>query len=188
MKGPEGLILSILFYGCETVDVKDWDSQAMSRNLWHAITQQKNVHCNSNGGGYAWMDESESEDAAAERILHLPSSYAGVILGLSSASAPDQQSPSNVIVPSANSNLNHLNIQPTVTQVLSPPANSSLTIISSPITSRVPQRCSRSLAAKAEKAGGSLVYSHTDAPRIIQDNIHPTLPCFQLRPVVSDEY
>ncbi len=122
----------------------------VKRNLWHAITLQKNVHCNSNGGGYAWMDESESEDAAAERILPLPSSYVGVILGLSSASAPDPQSPRNVIVPSANSNRNHLNIQPTVTQVLSPPANSSLTIISSPITSRVPQRCSRRLAAKAE--------------------------------------
>jgi hypothetical protein len=136
------------------------------------------------------MDESESEVAAAERILPLPSSYAGVILGLSSASAPDPQSPRDVIVPSANSNHNHLNIQPTVTQVLSPPANSSLTIISSPITSRVPQRCSRRLAAKAEQAGGRLVYSHwhTNAPRVIRDNLHPTLPCFQLRPVVSGEY
>jgi hypothetical protein len=33
------------------VDVKEWGSLAMNRNLWHAITQQKNVHCNSNGGG-----------------------------------------------------------------------------------------------------------------------------------------
>jgi hypothetical protein len=170
------------------VDVKDWGSLAMNRNLWHAITQQKNVHCNYNGGGYAWMDESVSEDAAAERILPLPSSYAGVILGLSSASAPDPQSPRDAIVPPANSNHNLLNIQPTVTQVLSPPANSSLTIISSPITSHVPQRCSRRLAAKAEQAGGRLVYSHTNAPRVIRDNLHPTLPCFQLRPVVSGEY
>ncbi len=150
--------------------MKEWGSLAMNRNLslWHAITQQKNVQCNSNGGGYAWMDESESEDAAAaERILPLQSSYAGAILGLSSASTPDPQSPRNVIVPSAKSNRNHLNIQPTATQVLSPPANSSLTIISSPITSRVPQRCSRRLAAKAEQPGGRLVYSHTDAPRVI---------------------
>ncbi len=72
--------------------MKEWGSLAMNRNLWHAITQQKNVHCISNGGGYAWMDESESEDAAAERILPLQSSYAGVILGLSSASAVSSQS------------------------------------------------------------------------------------------------
>ncbi len=57
----------------------------------------------------------------------------------------DPQSPRDVIVSSANSNRNHLNIQPTVTQVLSPPANSSLTIISSPITSRVP--CGPAVAA-----------------------------------------
>ena len=54
-------------------------------------------------------------------------------------------------------------------------AYSSLTIISSPITSRVPQRCSRRLAAKAEQAGGRLVYSHTDTPRVIRDNLHPTV-------------
>jgi hypothetical protein len=112
------------------VDVNEWGSLSMNRNLWHAITKQKNVHCKSNGGGYAWMDESESEDAAAERILPLPSSYAGVILGLSSASAPGPQSPRNVIVPSANSNRNHLNIQPTVTQVLSPQANSYYNLLS----------------------------------------------------------
>ena len=28
----------------------------------------------------------------------------------------------------------------------------------------------------------------TDAPRVIRDKLHPTLPCFQLRPVVSGEY
>jgi hypothetical protein len=44
------------------VDMKNWGSLAMNHNLWHAITQQKNVHCNSNRGVYAWMDESDSED------------------------------------------------------------------------------------------------------------------------------
>ncbi len=38
---------------------------------------------------------------------------------------------------------------------------------SDPIILIVPQRCSRRLAAKAEPAGGRLVYSHTDAPRVI---------------------
>ncbi len=56
-------------------------------------------------------------------------------------------------------------VQPT--QALPPPADSSLTIISSPIILTVPQRCSRRLAAKVEQAGGRLVYSHTDTPRVI---------------------
>ncbi len=56
--------------------MKNWGSLAMNRNIWHAITQQKNVHCNSKGGGYAWMDKSDSEEAAVECILPLPSSYA----------------------------------------------------------------------------------------------------------------
>ena len=106
-----------------------------------------------------------SEEAAAACILPMPSSYAGVILGLSAASAPDPQSTRDVIIPPANSNSDHLNMQPT--QVLSPPANSSLTKISSPIVSHVPQRGSRRLAAKAEQAGGRLVYSYTDAQRVV---------------------
>ncbi len=61
--------------------MKTWASLAMNCNLWHAISQQKNVHYNSNGGGYAWMDEPESENTAAECTLPLPFSYAGVILG-----------------------------------------------------------------------------------------------------------
>ena len=73
------------------VDVKHWGSLALNRNLWHAVTQQKNVHCNSNGGGYAWKDDLESEDAAAEHIPPSPSSYAGVLLGLSAAAAAEQQ-------------------------------------------------------------------------------------------------
>ncbi len=147
------------------VDVKNWGSLAMNCNLWHAVTQQKNVHCNSNGGGYAWMDESKSEDTAAERILPSLSSYAGVILGLSSANALDQQSASNAIILLAISNCDHHGMQPT--QATSPAANSSFKIISPPIILTVPQRCSRRLAAKAEQAGDRLVYSHTDAPRVI---------------------
>jgi hypothetical protein len=38
------------------VHLKAWDTLAGDRNLWHAITQQKNVHCNAAGGGYAWLD------------------------------------------------------------------------------------------------------------------------------------
>jgi hypothetical protein len=149
------------------VDVKHWGLLALNRNLWHAITQQKNVHCNSNGGGYAWKDDLESEDAAAERIPPSPSSYAGVLLGLSAAaaSAPVQQSMHNVIPPPASS-IRDLQIMQPI-QVLSPPAKSSLIVIPSPIIPPVPQRCSRRLAVKAEQAGGRLVYSHTDAPRVI---------------------
>ena len=89
------------------VDVKNWGSPATNRNLWHVVTQQKSVHCNSNGGGYAWMDESESEDTAAERVLPLPSSYAGVILGLSAANAAasEPQPSSNVTILLENSKL-----------------------------------------------------------------------------------
>jgi hypothetical protein len=111
------------------------------------------------------MDGPESEDTAAECILPLPSSYAGVSLGLSAASAPEPQSTRNVIIRPANSNCDHRDMQPT--QALSPPANSSFTTISSPIILTVPQRCSHRSAAKAEQAGGRLVYSHTDAPRVI---------------------
>jgi hypothetical protein len=152
------------------VDVKNWGSLAMNRNLWHAVTQQKNVHCNSNGGGYAWMEESKSEDTAAERILPSPSSYAGVILGLSesSAIALDQQSTSKAIFLPANSNCDHHDMQPTqATSPAQPAAKSSFKIISPPIILTVPQRCSRRLAAKAEQAGGRLVYSHTNAPLVI---------------------
>jgi hypothetical protein len=129
------------------VHVKNWGSLAMNRNLWHAVTQQKNVHCNSNGGGYAWMDESKSEDTAAERILPSPSSYAGVILGLSesSANALDQQSTNAIILP-ANSNCDHHDMQP-LTQATSPAANSSFKIISPPIILTVPCYLSDAAAA-----------------------------------------
>ncbi len=108
------------------------------------------------------MDESKSEDSdtAAERILPSPSSYAGVILGLSesSANALDQQSTqaSNAIIVPANSNCDHHDImmQPTPSHATSPAAKSSFKIISPPIILTVPHRYSRRLAAKAEQAGG----------------------------------
>ncbi len=118
------------------VDVKNWGSLANNHNLWHAITQKKNIHCNSNGGGPACMDEPESEETAAECILPLPSSYAGVILGLSAASTPKQQYTCNVIIPPANSNCDLRYIKAHSSIV---PANPSLTIISSPIILTVPQ-------------------------------------------------
>ena len=33
--------------------VKAWDTLASDRNLWHDMTQRKNVHCNAWGCGYA---------------------------------------------------------------------------------------------------------------------------------------
>ena len=71
----------------------------------------------------------------------------------------------HVIISPANPVSDHGYMQPT--QTLSPNVNSPLTIISSPIIPQVPQRCSRRLASKAEQAGGRLVYSHTEAPRVI---------------------
>ena len=37
------------------VHLKAWDTLAGDQNPWHAITQQKNVHCNAAGGDYAWL-------------------------------------------------------------------------------------------------------------------------------------
>jgi hypothetical protein len=65
--------------------VKIWDTLASNRNLWHAVTQQKNVHCNAAGGGYAWLN-SEQLDQDSERPLPSLSSYAGFLLGLGSLS------------------------------------------------------------------------------------------------------
>ena len=52
------------------------------RGLWHAITEQKNIHFNTNGGGYIWIDPEQQEHASAKRTLPSPSSYAGFLLGL----------------------------------------------------------------------------------------------------------
>jgi hypothetical protein len=91
------------------VDLKFWGSPAMTRNLWHAITQQKNVHCNSNGGGYAWMDAAEYEVTSAECILPSQSSYEGVILGLPAASVPNAALKVCIQLANSNSDL----VQPT---------------------------------------------------------------------------
>ncbi len=107
------------------------------------------------------MYAADSEmTAAAECILPSLSSYAGDILGLTSASvlAPAL----NALNQLANSNCDH--VQPT--QASPSPSHSPFTIISLPIIVPVPQRRSRRLAVKAEQAGGRLVYSHTDAPRV----------------------
>ena len=59
-----------------------WDSLAGDRNLWHCITQQKNVHSNAKQG-------SELIKQAKNSPLPPPSSYyAGVLLGLSSLPTP----------------------------------------------------------------------------------------------------
>jgi hypothetical protein len=103
----------------------------MDRDLWHAIVQQKNVHCNSNRGGYAWMDAVESEvTAAADCVLPSTSSYAGVVFVLTAAS---------VLVP--------------IFRVY----HHFLTGLT-PVFVPVPQRRSRRLAVRAEQAGGRLVH------------------------------
>ena len=53
------------------VHLKAWDTLAGDRNLWHAITQQKNVHCNAAGGGYAWVDSEQlDQDTAISAPAH----------------------------------------------------------------------------------------------------------------------
>ena len=80
------------------VHLKAWDTLAGNWNLWHAITQQKNVHCNAARGGYAWLD-SEQLDQDTEQPLLLPSSYTSVLLGLCSISMPSTPSAANLKSP-----------------------------------------------------------------------------------------
>ena len=140
------------------VHLKAWDTLASDRNLWHAITQQKNVHCNAAGGGYAWLD-SEQLDQDSERSLPSPSSYAGVLLGLHSLSTPSTpsaaKSPSAVKSPGSikspiKSPLSLLPNLPSLTPSVVPPSPSPLI------------RCSHRLAAKAELTGGRKTYSRDD--------------------------
>ena len=67
------------------VHVKVSDTLASDKNLWHSITQQKNVHCNANGEGYAWQG-SELIKQAKDSPLPPPFSFPGFLLqvGLSS--------------------------------------------------------------------------------------------------------
>jgi hypothetical protein len=41
------------------VHLKASDTLAGDRNIWHAITQQKKVHCNAAGGDYAWRESEQ---------------------------------------------------------------------------------------------------------------------------------
>ena len=129
------------------VHVKAWDTLASDRNLWHSITQQKNVHCNANGGGYAWQG-SELIEQTKNSPLPPPSSYAGVLLGLSSLPTPS---------PIATSPAKPTLDSPVPSRLLTIPSPRPLTPIHAP-----PLRCSRRLAAKAELTGGRKTYSRDD--------------------------
>ena len=142
------------------VKISDWGFLANDRTLWHAITQQKNRHCNTNGSGYIWVDPELLEQAAAQRTLPPPLSYAGVLLGLLPSPdaptpvAPSSPPPANQIIPL---------IMPQTTHSTTPSPSPSSPIL---VPNHAPQRCSRRLANQAELAGGRKVYSHTQAPRI----------------------
>ncbi len=146
------------------LDVNNWASLASDRSIWHTITQQKKVHCNTNGGGYIWVDPEKLAQAAAENILPSPLSYAGVLLGL--LSLPDSPSPapaaSALPLPTQADHTIPQSPQMTkVTPTSSPPSSSPIVA-----SNHAPQRYSRRLANQAELAGGRKVYSHTLAPRI----------------------
>jgi hypothetical protein len=110
------------------IHLDNWASLASDRNIWHTITQQNNVYCNTNSGGYIWVDPEQLSQAAAENTLPSLLSYAGVLLGL--LSLPDAPTPVVPTIPSpAKSNLTNPQLpQPTaVTQLpLSPPSSSHI--------------------------------------------------------------
>jgi hypothetical protein len=135
------------------IPVKAWDTLASDRNLWHAITQQKNVHCNVGGGGYAWPGPELSVQAR-DPTLPLPSSYAGVLLGLT-PSTPSKSIIAALPVRSpAQSMLSHSPHWQSLHLIPSPP---SLIHSNAPLL-----RCSRRLANKAELTGGRKVYNRDD--------------------------
>jgi hypothetical protein len=144
------------------VNIDNWASLASDRKIWHIITQQKNVYCNTNGGGYIWVDPDQLAQAAAENTLPSPLSYAGVLLGL--LALPDAPTPVIPTIPSP-AKSNPLLPQPTKVTPLppSPPSESSSQCV---VPNHAPLRYSRRLANQAELAGGRKVYSHTLAPRI----------------------
>jgi len=143
------------------VNINDWGVLANNRSFWHAITQQKNVHCNVNGGGYIWVEPEQLEQAAAEQTLPPPLSCAGVLLGL--LSSPDTPSPVFPAIPSpAKPNLTNSLMPQMIPATTSPPLPLSTILV----PCHAPQRCSRRLADQAERAGGRKMYSHTQAPRI----------------------
>jgi hypothetical protein len=70
------------------VHIDNWASLASDCNIWHTITQQKNVYCNTNGSGYVWVDQEQLTQAAAENTLPSPLPYAGVLLAYYLCSMP----------------------------------------------------------------------------------------------------
>ena len=143
------------------VHFKAWDTLAGDRNVWNAITQQKNVHCNTADGGYAWLD-SEQLVQDTEQSLPMPSFYAEVLVGLRSISAPSTSpaaelpGPINSPIKSSLSILPPLPPQmPLIPQIV--PSSPSLTHFNTPLV-----RCSRRLADKAELTGGRRVYNRDD--------------------------
>jgi hypothetical protein len=143
------------------VNRSDWGFLATDRTLWHAITQQKNVHCNTTSGGIIWINPALLEQAAAERTPPPPLSYAGVLLGL----LPLPEAPAAVAPfspPPAANQPTHLTIPQMTPSTIPSPSPLSPIIV----PNHAPQRCSRRLANQAELAGGRKVYSHTQAPCI----------------------
>ena len=51
------------------VNISDWGVLANNSSFWHAISQQKNVYCNFNSGGYIWVNLEQLGQAAAKRTL-----------------------------------------------------------------------------------------------------------------------
>ena len=149
--------------------INNWASLASDRSIWHSITQQKNVFCNINGGGYIWVDPEQLAQAAAENILPSPSSYAGVLLGLS----PLPDAPAPVVPgPAYPSESTESSVEPNPKTPPPLPLTLENALPPSPCPSQsvapnhAPRRHSSRLANQAELAGGRKVYSHTTAPRI----------------------
>ena len=133
------------------IHFKARNTLASDRNLWQAITQQKNVHCNAGGCGYVWPGpELCVQDK--DPTLPAPSSYAGVLIG----SLPSSQSKTFPTSPSRSPAKSTLSCPSPVPypSLPSPPS------LSPPYAALV--RCSRHLAAKAELTGGRRVYSRGD--------------------------
>ncbi len=106
-------------------------------SCWLAIAQQKNIHCNTNGGGYIWVDPELLKQAAAERTLPPPLSYAGVLLRLLPLPV-------------------HLRLlsPPPPPLMMSQMTPSTTQLPSIIVPSHAPQRHSRRLANQAELTGG----------------------------------
>ena len=62
--------------------INNWVSLGSGRHIWHTITQQKNVHSNTNNSDKFWVDPEQLVQAAAQNTLPSPLSYAGVLAGL----------------------------------------------------------------------------------------------------------